>query len=122
IGVFGGSFDPVHRGHLLLADCCQRQVPLDRVLFVPAAHQPHKPRAPKASDADRLAMLRLATAERAGIEISTVEIDRGGFSYTVDTLRAIAADNSGAELFLLMGADTLADLPTWRDPAAICEL
>jgi nicotinate-nucleotide adenylyltransferase len=122
IGVFGGSFDPVHLGHLVLAECCQTQARLDRVVFVPAAHQPHKPRAPRADDADRLAMLRLATAGRPEFEIWTVEIDRGGVSYTVDTLRALANREPAAELFFLMGADALADLPTWREPAEICRL
>ena len=122
IGVFGGSFDPVHLGHLLLAECCWRQAALDRVLFVPAAQQPHKPQAPRGGDADRVAMLRLAIAGRPEFDVSTIEIDRGGVSYTVDTLRALRAAEPDAELFFLMGADSLADLPQWREPAAICEL
>jgi nicotinate-nucleotide adenylyltransferase len=122
LGVFGGSFDPVHLGHLRLADCCWRQASLDQVLFVPAARQPHKPRAPRASDGDRVAMLELAVGGRAEFGVSTIEIRRGGVSYTVDTLRAIRAERPAEELFFLMGADTLADLPNWREPAAICEL
>ena len=122
IGVYGGSFDPVHRGHVLLAECCQRQVGLDRVDFVPAARQPHKPRAPRASDADRLAMLQLATAGRPTWRVATLEFERGGVSYTVDTLRDYKACEPRAELFLLMGADALADLPNWREPGAVCEL
>lgn len=122
IGVFGGSFDPVHRGHLLLAECCHAQAALDQVLFVPTARQPHKPHAPRASDADRLAMLRLAIADRPEFAVSSLELDRGGVSYTVDTLRALAEQNVGAKLYLLLGADSLADLPTWREPRAICEL
>jgi nicotinate-nucleotide adenylyltransferase len=122
LGVFGGSFDPVHFGHLLLADCCLRQAALDRVMFVPASRQPHKPRAPRATDAERVAMLRLATRERAEFEVSTVEIDRGGVSYTIDTLRDLQARDPTAELFFLMGADSLADMPYWREPAAICQV
>jgi nicotinate-nucleotide adenylyltransferase len=122
LGVFGGSFDPVHCGHLLLADCCWRQAALDRVLFVPASRQPHKPSAPRATDADRVAMLRLAMRGRPEFEASTIEIDRGGVSYTIDTLRALQAREPAAELIFLMGADSLADLPQWREPAAICEL
>jgi len=122
IGVFGGSFDPVHRGHLLLADCCWRQARLDRVEFVPAAQQPLKPRGPIAPESDRAAMLRLATADRAEFSVSTVEFDRGGVSYTVDTLRQLHAEHPNAELFLLMGADSLADFPHWREPAEICRL
>ena len=122
IGVFGGSFDPVHLGHLRLADCCWRQAGLDRVEFVPAAEQPHKPRGPVASEADRVAMLRLATTSQSEFGVSTLEIDRGGVSYTVDTLRQIGSQHAGAELFFLMGADSLADLPNWREPTEICRL
>lgn len=122
IGVFGGSFDPVHWGHLTLADCCLRQAGLDRVLFVPTARQPLKPRGPVASNEDRVAMVRLAVADRPEFDLSTIELDRGGVSYTVDTLREIQAEHPRAELFLLMGADALADFPKWREPAAICAL
>jgi nicotinate-nucleotide adenylyltransferase len=122
MGVFGGSFDPVHRGHVLLAECCRAQAALDRILFVPTARQPHKPRTPQASDADRLAMLELAIAGYPEFAISQIELERGGVSYTVDTLRAIASAEPGAKLYLLLGADSLADLPTWRDPAAICAI
>lgn len=122
LGVFGGSFDPVHFGHLLLAECCWRQAALDRVAFVPASRQPHKPRAPRATDAERVAMLELATRERPEFEVSTIEIDRGGVSYTIDTLRELRNREPAAELFFLMGADSLADLPHWREPAEICRL
>lgn len=122
IGLFGGSFDPVHRGHLLLADCCWRQARLDRVEFVPTAQQPLKPRGPIAGEADRAAMLRLAIADRHEFALSLIEIERGGVSYTVDTLRQLRDEQPAAELFFLMGADSLADFPTWREPAAICEL
>lgn len=122
IGVFGGSFDPVHRGHLLLAECCWQQAKLDRVEFIPTAQQPLKPRGPVAGETDRLAMLQLAIAGRPEFGVSTIEIDRGGVSYTVDTLRALQQAWPGAELFFLMGADSLADFTHWREPAAICEL
>lgn len=122
IGLFGGSFDPVHRGHLLLAECCWRQARLDRVEFVPTAQQPLKPRGPVASEADRSAMLRLAIADRPEFALSLIEIERGGVSYTVETLRQLRDEQPDAELFFLMGADSLADFPTWREPAAICEL
>lgn len=122
IGLFGGSFDPVHRGHLLLADCCWRQAGLERVDFVPTAQQPLKPRGPVASEADRLAMLRLAIEGRPEFALSLVEIERGGVSYTVETLCQLRSETPDAEFFFLMGADSLADFPTWREPAAICEL
>lgn len=122
IGLFGGSFDPIHNGHLLLAECCREQCGLDQVWFIPAAVAPHKREQPHASDDQRLEMLSLAIAGHAGFEICDFEIERGGVSYTVDTLRAIAESEPQAELFLLMGADTLADLVNWHQPAEVCSL
>jgi nicotinate-nucleotide adenylyltransferase len=122
IGIFGGSFDPVHHGHLTLAECCREQAELDRVWFVPAAHQPFKPDGPFASDADRLAMLELALAPHQAFEISPIEIERGGTSYTIDTLVTFNSLLPDVELFLLLGADSLVDFPNWRSPAAICRV
>jgi nicotinate-nucleotide adenylyltransferase len=122
IGVFGGSFDPVHCGHLTLARCCREQAQLDSVWFVPAAHQPFKPDGPFASNADRLAMLNLAVAREPGFEISTLELDRGGMSYTIDTLLTLSAMIPESNLYLLMGADALVDFPYWRRPADICRI
>lgn len=122
LGVFGGSFDPIHNGHLRLAECCAQQARLDEVWFVPAAVSPFKPHGPVASEADRVAMLRLALEGRPGLVVSTLEIDRGGVSYTVDTLRQIHTERPDAELLLLMGADSLNDLPDWREPEAILRL
>ena len=122
IGLFGGSFDPVHNGHLTLAACCAEQGGLDAVWFVPAALQPFKLHGPVASDADRVAMLRLAILDMPDREVSTLEIDRGGVSYTVDTLRQLSAELPEAELFFLMGADTLRDLPGWREPDEVLRM
>lgn len=122
LGIFGGSFDPVHNGHLTLARCCRDQAGLDEVWFVPTATQPHKPSGPIASGQDRLAMLELALEGETGMLACSLEIDRGGVSYTVDTLRAVAELRPAEQLFLLMGADTLADLPNWRDPETILDL
>ncbi len=122
LGIFGGSFDPVHNGHLLLAECCAKQAALDTVWFLPTASQPLKPQGPVANDQDRLEMLRLALDDRAEFEVSALEIDRGGVSYSFDTLTAIRAENPQAELFFLMGADSLADLPHWHRPAEVCTL
>ena len=91
VGIFGGSFDPVHCGHLELGRCCRDQAQLDRIWFVPAAHQPFKPDGPFAANADRLTMLNLAIEGEKGFEISTLELDRGGMSYTVDTLLTLSA-------------------------------
>jgi nicotinate-nucleotide adenylyltransferase len=122
LGIFGGSFDPVHYGHLLLAECCREQCGLEEVWFVPAAVAPHKQHATLTAPAHRVEMLRLATGGQGAFDVSTRELDRGGLSYTVDTLAEIHADRPTDELFLLLGADSLADLPNWREPARICEL
>lgn len=122
IGIFGGSFNPVHFGHLLLAECCREQSALDEVWFIPAATSPHKIDKAQAPDRQRIEMLELATSGHRAFRVSTLEIDRGGISYTVETLSAIASEHPDAELFLLMGADSLRDLPTWREPEKICKL
>jgi nicotinate-nucleotide adenylyltransferase len=119
LGIFGGSFDPVHFGHLLLAECCREQCRLDEVWFVPAAAPPHKQGRELAPAKARLEMLELATSGNEAFRVSSLEVDRGGVSFTVETLRAIAAEHPQAELFLLMGADSLRDLPTWREPVEI---
>lgn len=122
LGVFGGSFDPVHYGHLLLAETCREQCRLDQVLFVPAAVPPHKRSQPLSPARDRVEMLRLAIGGHDQLAVSTIEIDRGGVSYTIDTLEALSNEFPGAELFLLMGADSLRDLPTWREPQRLCSM
>jgi nicotinate-nucleotide adenylyltransferase len=122
LGIFGGSFDPVHYGHLLLAESCREQCRLDRVWLLPAAASPHKLHQRPSDARHRVDMLRLAIGGHAAFEVSTMEIDRGGVSYTVDTLATIHQQHPEAELFLLMGADSLEDLPHWRHPQRICEL
>ncbi|MEM9185228.1 MAG: nicotinate-nucleotide adenylyltransferase [Planctomycetota bacterium] len=122
LGLFGGSFDPVHNGHLTLAAACLEEARLDAVWFIPAAIQPHKPTGPVASNEDRLLMLKRAIAGHAGFGVSTLEFDRGGVSYTVDTLHDVRQRAPDAELFLLMGADTLHDLPNWWEPAEVLRL
>lgn len=122
LGIFGGSFDPVHSGHLLLAQCCAEQARLDEVWLVPAAHQPLKPSGPRASDRHRLAMLQHACESHSKFKVSTLEIDRGGVSYSVDTLAAIDEQLPEATLFFLLGADALAELGKWHRPEEICRL
>jgi nicotinate-nucleotide adenylyltransferase len=122
IGVFGGSFDPVHYGHLRLAEACREAARLDRVLFMPAATAPHKRDVPLASAKDRVEMLKLAIGGHEAFAVSELELERGGVSYTVDTLTELAKVHAGAELFLLMGADTFLDLPNWREPQRVLEL
>lgn len=122
IGVFGGSFDPVHIGHLLAAECCREQAGLDRVLFVPAAIQPHKQHRQLASGQHRMEMLALATGGHGAFAVSSDELDRGGVSYTVDTLERLKARHPGDELLLILGPDAFLGLPTWREPKRILEL
>ncbi len=119
IGVLGGTFDPVHNGHLHIADTLRAALNLDRVLWVPAGRPPHKSDQIVSSDRDRLAMLYLALAASATDEISTIDIDRSGPSYTADTLEILAGQFPSARLFFLMGEDSLRDLPTWHHPERI---
>lgn len=118
--VFGGSFNPIHYGHLLLADEVLEQLHLDRVLFMPAGVPPHKPATALAPAEDRYTMVKLATADHPRFAVSDLELRRPGPSYTVDTLAALAA--TGDELFLLVGSETFLDLLSWRGPRRIAEL
>jgi len=122
IGVFGGSFDPVHNGHLLAAECCREQAGLGRVLFVPAFIQPHKQDRQLASGQHRMEMLALATGGHDAFAVSGDELDRGGVSYTVETLEQLNALHPGDDLFLILGPDAFLSLPTWREPRRIVEL
>jgi len=122
IGIFGGSFSPVHYGHLLLAENCRDQAKLDQVWFIPTKISPLKQDLRPISDHHRLAMLELALAGNPAFQVSTIELDRGGVSYTVDTLREIRKRHPADELFLLIGGDALADFLRWKSPQEICEL
>jgi nicotinate-nucleotide adenylyltransferase len=122
LGIFGGSFDPVHHGHLALARASQRQVALDEVWFMPTAVQPLKARGPQAGDKDRVEMLRLATSDQPAWRVCTLEIDRGGRSYTIDTMRQLHEELPEALLFFLIGADALRDVAQWKEPREIFRL
>ena len=122
IGVFGGSFDPVHIGHLLAAECCREQAGLDRVLFVPAAIQPHKQDRQLASGQHRMEMLALATGGNDAFAVLGDELERGGVSYTVDTLERLKARHPDDDLLLILGPDAFLGLPTWREPQRIIDL
>lgn len=121
LGVFGGTFDPVHFGHLRTVEAAAMKFRLERVLYVPARVSPHKG-APLADDRHRVAMLALALAGRPDWTISFEELDREPPSYTVDTLRALSARHLQDELWLLMGTDTLAGMENWKEPAEIVRL
>jgi nicotinate-nucleotide adenylyltransferase len=122
LGILGGTFDPVHFGHLLLAELCREQCGLDRVWFLPTGQPPHKRDRALTPAPKRVEMLKLAIAGHPAFEISTIEADRDEVSYTFETLAAIHGQRPDDELFFLMGADALRDMPTWREPATVCEL
>jgi nicotinate-nucleotide adenylyltransferase len=123
IGVFGGTFDPPHVGHLLMATDAREALDLDRLIFVPAGAQPFKVDTPPvASGQDRLEMVRLAVADDANYVVDDAEINRKGLSYTVDTLEHLAVRHAGAQLFFLLGQDALAGFPKWRNPERILAL
>jgi len=122
-GVFGGTFDPPHVGHLLLAADAREALQLDKLIFIPAGAQPFKVGTPPVASAeDRLEMVRLAVADDANYVVDDAEIRRKGLSYTVDTLEHLAERYGGSRLFLLMGHDTLSGFPQWRNPERIREL
>jgi nicotinate-nucleotide adenylyltransferase len=114
IGVFGGSFDPVHMGHLTIAQDAVERLELDRLIFVPAAIPPHKQDQKLASGRQRLEMLQLATEGNLRFEVSDLELQRGGVSYTVDTILQVQADHPAAELFFIVGIDSLTILHSWK--------
>jgi nicotinate-nucleotide adenylyltransferase len=122
LGIFGGTFDPVHYGHLLLAECCREQRELDAVWFLPTAVPPHERDQELTPAPQRIEMLNLAIAGHPAFSVCTYETDRGGVNYTVDTLTLIHGEDPGRELFFLMGEDMLLDLPHWREPEKVCQL
>ncbi len=122
IGLLGGTFDPPHYGHLLMADTARAQLRLDSVLFAPAGQPPHKPDRPISPVHHRLAMLQRAIADEPTFQLSTVDVDRPGPHYTVDTLTLLRQNYAQAWLYLIVGSDSLADLPGWRQPGRILQL
>lgn len=122
LAIFGGSFDPPHVGHLLAVEDAFDRLSLDRLILVPAATQPLKSGRASTPAEQRLAMVRLLVESDARFEVSTVEVDRGGLSFTVDTLTHFAGLYPDAELFLLLGADVLASFGQWREPARVMAL
>jgi nicotinate-nucleotide adenylyltransferase len=122
IGLFGGSFDPVHLGHLLVARAAREEAGLDRVFFIPAAQSPFKPDARPAPASERLRLLRLALAGEVTSEVDDQEIRRGGPSYTIDTVRDYARRFPATELFYLIGADQTSQLHLWREAPQLAGL
>ncbi len=119
LGIFGGTFDPPHLGHLILASEACAALQLTRVLWVLTAIPPHKVGQDIANVQDRLAMVRLALRDEPAFELSTVDIDRPGPHYTLDTVEILARKHPDAQMILLIGGDSLHDLPTWHEPVAL---
>jgi nicotinate-nucleotide adenylyltransferase len=122
LGIFGGTFDPVHYGHLLVAEQCLEQCRLDQVWFLPAGIPPHKLEQTIAPGKARAEMLELAIAGHDRFRVDRRELERTDPCFTVDTLAALCAEDASRELYFILGADSLADFPTWREPRRILEL
>lgn len=122
LGIYGGSFDPVHLGHLLVVQAAIEELGLDKIFFIPASQSPFKPENQIAPAEVRLRLLRLALAGKANCEIDKQEIERGGISYSVETLRDYAKRFSNAELFYLIGADNIFKLNEWREANELAKL
>jgi len=115
VGILGGTFDPVHHGHLIAAECVRECLSLDTVLLVPCDSPPHKPKGAVASPAERLEMLGLATRFAPQLKVSDVELSRGGTSYTIATLRHFKSQLPQTRLFLILGSDAFSEIETWKD-------
>lgn len=125
IGIIGGSFDPLHIGHLIVAQDAAEQLALSEVVFIPAYIPPHKKQAKQVDAQHRLKMLRMALTAEPRFSVSDIEVNRGGISYSVDTIEALSNLHPDAELFLIVGSDTLLELHTWHrieDLLAMCSI
>ena len=122
LGLLGGTFDPVHYGHLILAECCREELQLDEVWFIPTGNPPHKVASGISPGKHRCEMLELATAGIPEFVVSRIEHDKTNTTYTVDTLQQLVSEDPERELFFIMGGDSLLDLKTWRQPDRIAEL
>jgi nicotinate-nucleotide adenylyltransferase len=121
IGIFGGTFDPVHMGHLILAEQCRAQAALDQVWFMPAAHPPHKGGQNLTRFEQRCDMIELAIAGHTAFRVERIESELPSPSYTANTLAELRKRHAGDEFFLLMGSDGLPDMPAWYEPRRVLE-
>jgi nicotinate-nucleotide adenylyltransferase len=122
VGIFGGTFDPVHLGHLVMAEQCREQAELDRIWFIPAARPPHKQERSLTPFDQRVEMLALALAGMPAFRVDELEKDRPGPSYTAETLQELQRRHPDTQFFLLLGSDSLPDLPGWKNPKQIIKL
>lgn len=122
IGIYGGTFDPIHYAHLILAEQCRDQCQLDEVWFIPAAQPPHKMTVSISDAKHRCDMVEFAIAGNSAFRLNKIELQRTGPSYTYETLEQLQSEDTSRELFLLIGADSVRDLPQWRRPERILEL
>lgn len=122
IGIFGGSFDPPHRGHLEVAKSALRNANLDKIYFIPAKQNPHKSNFPHASDLERIKMLNALIGSETKFEVSDIEINRPSPSYSIDTLRYLKDKNPTASIYLIVGTDTLKDLDKWKDSSEVLRI
>ena len=119
LGILGGTFDPIHSGHLILAEQIKEELKLQKVIFIPSANPPHKENHPISSAKDRLQMVKLAIEDNPDFIISDLELKREGKSYTIDTLSRLTKLYKGSEFFFLLGSDVVEELPTWKEPDKI---
>jgi nicotinate-nucleotide adenylyltransferase len=122
VGIFGGTFDPPHMGHLIVAEHVREELGLDRIVFIPCSIPPHKQENDITSGPQRMEMVRLATRGNPAFDVSDVELVRGGVSYTVDTLIDLTKQQPDRKLYFLVGMDNIGDFHTWREPQRILEL
>ncbi len=115
LGIFGGTFNPIHYGHLAAAEEIRERLRLDRVIFVPSNIPPHKSEADMPSSRQRLEMVRLAISDNPRFELSDIEVRRGGRSYTIDTITGLSSLYPGAVLYFITGLDSFLDIQTWKD-------
>ncbi|MCQ2510138.1 MAG: nicotinate-nucleotide adenylyltransferase [Lachnospiraceae bacterium] len=122
IGIMGGTFDPIHIGHLILGEAAQQQFGLDKVLYMPAGNPPHKRhREGRATDEQRTEMVRLAIEDNPHFELSMMEMNADGYSYTYRTLERFKAEHPENEYYFIIGADSLYDFDQWKEPQRICD-
>jgi nicotinate-nucleotide adenylyltransferase len=122
VGIMGGTFNPIHNGHLFLAEQAYEQLGLDKCLFMPSKNPPHKKEQEITSSEHRLNMVRLAIRDNPHFEASTIELDREGMTYTADTLKLLTSKHPNTEYYFIVGADSLLQMPQWKDPQTVFRL